>query len=138
MGREKRSRAISIYIYIFFGFFIGIPSRASAGEGGIEWSGSRAPGVSEGPYCHQHCLNFRPFEVHLHRYLPNTFLKDLFESTHGVMKIHRLLKSLNAKWSATISLTKQALLKITALKSQRQPRTEPACVALSCLKVKLA
>ena len=54
------------------------------------------------------------------------------------MKIHRLLKSLNAKWSATISLTKQALLKITALKSQRQPRTEPAYVALSCLKVKLA
>ena len=76
--------------------------------------------------------------MHLHRYLPNTFLKDLFESTHGVMEVRQLLRSSNAKWSATIRRTKQALLKITALKSQRQPRTEPACVALSCLKVKLA
>ena len=55
-----------------------------------------------------------------------------------MMEICQLLRSSNAKWSATISLTKQALLKITALKSQRQPRTEAACVALSCLKVKLA
>ena len=60
MGREKRSRAISIYIY-FFGFFIGIPSRASAKERGVVWFGSSVLGMSEGPYRHQHCLKFRLF-----------------------------------------------------------------------------
>ena len=60
MGREKRSRAISIYIF-FFGFFIGIPSGASAKERGVVWFGSSVLGMSEGPYRHQHCLKFRLF-----------------------------------------------------------------------------
>ena len=60
MGREKRSRAISIFFF-FFGFFIGIPSGASAKERGVVWFGSSVLGVSEGPYRHQHCLKFRLF-----------------------------------------------------------------------------
>ena len=47
------------FFFFFFCFFIGIPSGASAVERGVEWFGSWAPGVSGGPYRHQHCLNFR-------------------------------------------------------------------------------
>ena len=35
------------YIYIFFGFFIGIPSGASAKERGVVWFGSSVLGMSE-------------------------------------------------------------------------------------------
>ena len=57
-GKGKEIRAISIFFF-FFCFFIEIPSGASAVERGVEWFGSWAPGVSGGPYRHQHCLNFR-------------------------------------------------------------------------------
>ena len=49
------------FLYIFFGFFIGIPSGASAKERGVVWFGSSVLGMSEGPYRHQHCLKFRLF-----------------------------------------------------------------------------
>ena len=49
------------FFFFFFGFFIGIPSGASAKERGVVWFGSSVLGVSEGPYRHQHCLKFRLF-----------------------------------------------------------------------------
>ena len=57
----RRDPVRFLYIYIFLGFFIGIPSGASAKERGVVWFGSSVLGMSEGPYRHQHCLKFRLF-----------------------------------------------------------------------------
>ena len=134
MGREKRSRAISIYIYIFFFFLLFYWDTQQKSLRRREAS----YGLEVGPLSSS---TLSEFQAPLSQ--PTTiFAKYLFK---GFIRKHSwcdgnlsAAEILECKMVCNDQLYKASIAKITALKSQRQPRTETACVALSCLKVKLA